>query len=782
MTQNPEPGIRRILFSVATLAAIFLFSLAGSKPPKPASRSSPDGQFSADRAREVLKRVMKDEAPHPVGTSANEAVRKRIVDDLGSLGYTVSIQTAFSCSDYGSCATVNNVLARLKGLDTPSLSPTEDSRDGTPAVLLAAHYDSVPAGSGAADDGASIAAVLETARALKSLPTPRHSIIFLIDDGEEAGLLGARAFVEKHPWSKNVRAVVNLEARGTSGPSMMFETGSANAWAARLYAKRASHPTTSSIFYTVYKRLPNDTDLTVFKTAGYQGLNFAFIGDEPRYHTSLDNLANLSAASLQHQGENALSSISALANADLSAVPNAEAVYFDIFQTGIICFPAAWAAPLALVTILLLALQITSLLRTNRLAIRELLWALLLWLAIITAAAILAFLLRGGMRFGGAVLVDWVAHPLPVELAFWSLAIAVVFTLGILFGRSAGFWGLWAGTWTWWALLSFIAAWFASGLSYIFLIPAAVASIAALPATFRRTVHKDETLIGVAAILPAAIAGVVAFAPLMMLYDGLGNTALPLIAALVAVAITPMLPLCADLLDTPGLRGALFSWVPLGIALTASFVAVLVPQFSEKSPERMNIQYWKDADTNVAQWIVNPDSGHLPEPIRVVADFKHEEKGPFPWDRGPAYLTPAPRLTFSEPSFTILESSPDRTERHYRALLRSERGAPEALVLFPPHSGVTKVSIQGEPINRAIEKLRFSFGDWNIYRCLTMPPEGVEMAFALPVGKPLQVFVVDVNYGLPEEGKFLLTARPLTATPSHDGDVTIVSRSVQILP
>ncbi len=785
VSQKGEPGIRRILLSVAILAVIFLLSVAGLRPPKPKGHTSPNTQFSAERAVEVLKRIIDDQIPHPVGSPANDAVRKRIVDELNRLGYKPSVQTAFSCSEYGSCATVANVVARLNGRDAAGASARSGAGD-SPAVLIAAHYDSVLAGPGVSDDGTGAAAVLEAARALKSLPTPQHSIVFLIDDGEEGGLLGARAFVEKHPWARSVRAVVNLEARGTSGPSIMFETGSANAWAARLYAKSASHPATSSIFYTVYKQLPNDTDFSVFKAAGYRGLNFAFIGDEPHYHTPLDNLANLSLASLQHQGDNALSSVVALASADFSRVPEGEAVYFDVFQLGMVGFPASWAIPFALMTILLLAPQITWLLWNKRLAARELLWGLILWLAIMAATASLAFILRGIMRFGSAILVDWVAHPFPVELAFWSLGTAVVFNLSILFGRRAGFWGLWAGVWAWWALLSFVVSWLASGISYIFLVPAGIAPLIALPATLRRPVQMkvpaDDKFTDVAAILPAAIAGVVAFAPLLMLYDGMGNRALPFIAVLVALALTPMLPLSADIWNTTGMRGAMFSWIPIAAVLLATFVAVAAPQFSAKSPERMNIQYWNDADTGVAQWIVEPDSGRLPEAVRVAAAFKHADKGPFPWDRGPAYLTPAPRLAISAPSFTILESASTGTERSYRALLRSERGAPEVLALFPPNSGVSKVNMQGEPIEGTAEKRRFFFGDWNVYRCLTTPPEGVEIAFTLRVGKPLQVYVVDVNYGLPVEGAFLLNARPLSAAPSHDGDLTIVSRSMQLIP
>ncbi|HEX2777131.1 MAG TPA: M20/M25/M40 family metallo-hydrolase, partial [Candidatus Acidoferrales bacterium] len=181
--------------------------MAGLRPPAPLPSSAPTTEFSAGRAREVLRRLVGDGIPHPTGSAANGVVRGRIVDELTKLGYQPEVQSGFSCDDFGTCATVKNILARLDGVE-PGAS-----------VLLSAHYDSVPAGPGASDDGAGVAAVIEIARSLKSTPAPRHSIIILIDDGEEAGLLGAHVFVTQSPWAKDVRAAVNLEARGTSGPS-----------------------------------------------------------------------------------------------------------------------------------------------------------------------------------------------------------------------------------------------------------------------------------------------------------------------------------------------------------------------------------------------------------------------------------------------------------------------------------------------------------------------------------------------------------------------------------
>lgn len=769
-------GVRKATLSVALLAVILLLSYRGIQPPAPRQADAPETQFSAARAFNALKRLVGDDLPHPVGSPADAMVRDRVIGELRKLGYEPEVQTAFACGPFGACATVNNIVARLE-VANPAPASANDA-----SVLLAAHYDSVPAGPGVSDDGVGVAALIEVARALKSLPPLKHPVIILVGDGEEAGLLGARAFADSHPWARSVRAAVNLDARGTSGPSLMFETGSANQWAIRLFASGAVHPATSSIGYTVYKRLPNDTDFSVFKAAGYQGLNFAFIDDVAHYHTPLDNIANANTASLQHQGENALSAIVALANAELSNIPEREAVYFDFFQTAIIWFSARWAAPLALLVLLVLLAQIAWLFRAGRLVPRELVWGLSLWVAIVVTTTILALLLLGSMRLAGAISVDWVAHPFALESAFWFLAMGVVFTLGILLGHRAGFWGFWAGVWIWWGTLAALSAWLANGVSYVFLLPAGVAAIFGVPMIFVRNIRLDVEITIAAAIFPVAAAGIVSFTPLLLLYQGMGNRALPFIAALVAVTLTPLLPLCPGIAGARGAHGTLFAWIPIAAFLAMAFVGVLVPQFSAKAPERVNIQYWKDADTGAAQWIVQPASGRLPEPIAVAAIFKREDKGPFPWDRGPAYFTPAPHLTASEPSFTILESSLDGNVRRYRALLRSERGAPEALILFPPKSGVENVSMQGQPIVRNGSKRLAAFGDWNVYRCLGVPSEGVEMGFTLPSGKPLQLYVVDASYGLPPEGQFLLNSRPLTAVPSQDGDVTLISRGVQLIP
>jgi len=764
--------VRRILSSAVILAAILVLSLMGVHPPAPRPSSAPATEFSASRALDTLHRVLKEDTPHPIGSAANDAVRGRIVDELTRLGYQPQVQTAFDCGQYVNCATVNNVVAQLDG--------TEGGPDSSGAVLLAAHYDSVPAGPGDSDDGTGVAAVLEIARALRSLPAPRHAIVLLIDDGEEAGLLGAHAFVDFNPLAKDVRAAVNLEARGTSGPSLMFETGSANDWVVRLYARHAAHPAATSIFYTVYQQLPNDTDFTVFKAAGYQGLNFAYVGDVVHYHTPLDNSANVSLASLQHHGENALPAIVALANSDLANPPQREAVYFDLFGRWLIQWQARRTLGFALAAAILLVLQIGWLIRNNRLTLREFLLGMINWPVSMIVTGLLAFIVVRLVHLAGGTPVKWIAYPLPIEVAFWSLAVAVVTTHAILFARRAGFWGLWAGAWTWWALLAVVISWQTPGLSYIVLVPAGVAALAGLPATLRRSESFDAA--AVAAILPLAAVGIVAFEPALLLYSGLGNDILVVIALVIGLICTPLAPLCADLRGVPGLRGLAIPWIPILLTGLALFAAVVVPAFSAKAPERLNFEFSQDADTGNAQWIVEPESGRLPEAIRLAAAFRAVQRGAFPWDTRAAFVSDAPHLDLAPPTFTILESSQGDGRRNYRTLLRSERGAPFAALLFPPDTGVENVRMAGQPLPPATEGTRSLFNGWVAYACPAMPASGVEVSFSVPLGKTVEVSAADQSYGLPPEGSFLLNSRPLTATPSQNGDVTIVTRRVQLLP
>ena len=755
-------------FAFLLLVIILLLSYEGLRPPLPKPASAPPPEFSAERARAILQRLVGDGVPHPTGSAHNEFVRGQVVDQFTQIGYEPQIQTGFACDEYGECATVKNVLARLVGSTS------------SPAILLAAHYDSVPAGPGAFDDGVGAATVLEVARALKFLPTPRNSIIFLIDDGEEAGLLGARVFVEHHPWAKDVRAVVNVDNRGTSGPSLMYETGDANEWATRLYTQHASRPATNSIFYFAYKHLPSDTDFTIFKEAGYQGLNFAAIGDAAQYHTPGDDFKNANTSTIQHHGDNALSSIRAFAAAELADPPKSTAAYFDIFERWTIAWPVHLSLKLALGSAFLLLLEIAWLIYKRNLNWRQLLWGCGSWLATLVATAIVAWILQFVLRKLGSQPVDWVAHSLPLQFVFWFVAAAMVCFFAVRFTPRAGATGLWAGLWTGWAILGIFSASRAPAVSYLLQVATVIAALAAVPVVFRSAVSPRG--IGFASILPLIAVTVSGFGAALLLYPGFGNSILPVVSVIVAALLTPMAPIFASSRRSRGLPQIALPGLAIALILGAAFLAVVVPAFSAKSPEHVNFEYVQDSDSGKSQWVVYPESGRLPEPIRLATTLTRQTSGPFPWISGASFVANAPHLDLPPPTLTILESSEALAGRQYKALLRSERGVSRAFVLFPPDSGVESVQMAEQTLQPQPEGIRRESNGWYVYLCETMPAKGIELTFRLPAGKPVQVYAVDTSFALPLEGMFLLKSRPLTAMPYGDGDRTVVVRHVELLP
>ncbi|HXW04158.1 MAG TPA: M20/M25/M40 family metallo-hydrolase [Vicinamibacterales bacterium] len=83
-----------------------------------------------------------------------------------------------------------NLLAEIPGAD-PRL------RDEI--VIIGAHFDSEAAGTGATDNAAGSAAVMEAARILKAVDArPRRTLRFALWGGEEQGLLGSRSYVRAH--------------------------------------------------------------------------------------------------------------------------------------------------------------------------------------------------------------------------------------------------------------------------------------------------------------------------------------------------------------------------------------------------------------------------------------------------------------------------------------------------------------------------------------------------------------------------------------------------------
>ena len=326
-----------------TLALILLFfavywSFKSLMPTYTPDNTISDQSFSTDRALEHVKNISME--PHAVGFSGHERVRGYIISELKKLGLKTTVQEGYTAGDWANLSKASNILARIKG--------TENGK----ALLLLSHYDSSPHSSyGASDAGSGVATILEAVRAfLAKGENPKNDIIILISDAEELGLNGADLFVNQHPWAKDVGLVLNFEARGSGGPSyMLIETNRGNGTLIKEFTKaNPQYPVANSLAYSIYKMLPNDTDLTVFREDGdIEGFNFAFIDDHFDYHTALDNYDRLDRNTLAHQGSYLMPLLSYFSNADLNNLKSLnDEVYFNMPFFKLISYPFEWIWPM----------------------------------------------------------------------------------------------------------------------------------------------------------------------------------------------------------------------------------------------------------------------------------------------------------------------------------------------------------------------------------------------------------------------------------------------------
>ena len=253
-----------------------------------------------------------------------------------------------------------------------------------------AHYDSRPLSPGAADTAAGVAVVIETARLIASGPPPLHDVVFLLTDAEEAGYLGIQAFTRDPRWKGAVRVAINLEARGNFGAVRMFETSVGNGWLIGQYSRAVSRPSASSLFYEIYKVLPNDTDFSVAKEAGFHGYNFAFVGGYAYYHTAADTPHHLAVGSVQELGDQVTRLSMRLAAADTEGVDAADVVYFDLLRRWIARYPVALALPLACLAVIAVLWHIVGQLRRNEVKARGLAGGALAYLVCVVVLPVLS--------------------------------------------------------------------------------------------------------------------------------------------------------------------------------------------------------------------------------------------------------------------------------------------------------------------------------------------------------------------------------------------------------
>jgi len=677
-----------------------------------------------------------------------------VVAEFRRLGDAPERQRDFVCGGHGVCGAVDNIVVRRPGTGSRK------------AILLSAHSDSVAAGPGASDDAMGVAALIETARALSRTRT-RRPIVFLIDDGEEQGLLGAEAYASGHRPREELLADINLEARGTTGASFLFETSENNAWLSRLFGA-LPHPNASSLFYFVYKTLPNDTDLTVFRAHGIQGVNFACIGGVSRYHTPRDDLAHIDLSTLQHHGDNALAIARSLDAYPGEEPPRGDAVYFDLFGASVVHWPERATLPAALAIAAILAVGIARGILGRTLTLSRAALGLAILPAASLAAAISAGIFQSLLRRAGSLPAGWVAHPLSAEAACWAAAAAGAIGAGAWVAARAGIRGAEAGVAAVWTGAAVAIAARAPGASFPILIPACLLA-AALSA---------ERAEGIARAIRAAAVLATGFFLLpiaAVLLDAIGFRGMAAVGALLGITATAF---PGDLAGLTAKNRRRATGILAGVAVAAFAIALAMPAFSPDSPQRASILRIEDAGGGRARWVIETDADRLPRSLERAMPFRGEIE--FPWaPRSRAFAAPAPAPTLPAPLFRV---SDDRTVggvRRIRGALLSSRGAPVIRIAFPAEAPLLSVAIGGRTVAPLPAAFVARADGWRSYVCVTLPPDGITLEVTARPG-PLAFLIADRSGDLPESAAALLSARPTWAVPSQSGDGTIVIRRVRI--
>ena len=373
-------SIFAVLFFLLTTGFIYFTMM----PQMTSEKEGPLAEFSTARAFKQVENIAKQ--PHYVGSENHEQVASYLQDELKKLGLETSIQEGYTLTDWGNLVKSKNIMARIKG--------TSNSK----ALLLLSHYDSAPHSysRGASDAGSGVATILESVRAfIYDKKKHKNDIIILFSDAEELGLNGAALFVTQHQWAKDIGLVLNFEARGSSGPSyMLMETNKGNASLVKEFAAaKATFPVSNSLMYSIYKMLPNDTDLTVFREKGaIQGYNFAFIDSHYNYHTAQDDPAHLSKNTLAHQGSYLMPLLGYFSNADLNNTASADDYVYFTAPFTFIYYPFSWVVPMVLIAGLLFLLLVFIGIGKRILCVPEIIKGFVPFLASLITTGLISFL------------------------------------------------------------------------------------------------------------------------------------------------------------------------------------------------------------------------------------------------------------------------------------------------------------------------------------------------------------------------------------------------------
>ena len=546
--------------------------------------------FSIENALDHLRIISKK--PHYTGSEYHSVVRDYILNELKNMGLETEIQnqvvTRFCCVG----TNTSNIIGTIKG-----------SSNGKSLVLLT-HYDSRHHASfGASDAGSGVVTILEGVRSFLSKNTiPINDIHLVFTDAEEIGLLGAQAFVKNHSLVDNIGLVLNFEARGSGGPSyMLMETNGKNGvLISEFINANPGFPAANSLMYSIYKMLPNDTDLTVFREkANINGFNFAFIGDHFDYHTSLDSFERLDRNTLIHQADYIMSMLNHFSKINLSNLDSEnDYVYLNFPILKMLHYPYSWIYPLLIFSIIFFLFIIYLGLAINKLSIQGILNGILaLTISLFTCLSITIILWKTISYFNpdyADILHGFTYNGYYYITAFIFLNIFCLFSIYYRFFKNSSGFDLTIMPIGFWLIINVLISIYLKGAAY-FIIPVNLVLFSILLIYFSNFKGNKKMLLWTFFSVPL----IYIFAPQLKMFPvGLGLDNLFITSFFQVLIFVLLLPVFSNFAFKNQIKN-----LTLLIAIVFFALAFLNNDYDVNSKKPNSILYYSDLDSKQSYWL-----------------------------------------------------------------------------------------------------------------------------------------------------------------------------------
>ena len=762
------------LISFFLIIGLVYLSFSSLMPKSGTPASISETKFSTERALIHLKEITK--APHYIGTEEHARVREYIVEQLNGLGLKTEIQEGFIMNPkWKSLDKPKNILAKIKG-----------SGNGK-SLLLLSHYDSALTPSfGASDAGSGVVTILETIRAFQaSAKTPTNDIIVLFTDAEEVGLDGARLFVKNHPWAKNVGIALNFEARGSGGPSnMIVETNSGNKNLINAFMEAdVKFPVASSLMYSIYKMLPNDTDSTVLRQGGdIDGFFFAFIDDHFDYHTANDNFENLDRNTLQHQGEYLLPLVHYFADADLSSLKSSEDhVYINVPILKMISYPFAWIIPMLILAISVFIVLIVYGLNKKVLSGKTIARSFVPFL--------LAFVICGLIGFYGWKLL-LILYPQYSEIqhgftynGHTYISFFVLVSLAILFGvyhrysKKTNVASLLIAPLIFWLLINVMVAIYLKGAAF-FIIPVFLGLL-----SLWLLIRQEKPNLILMVIIGAL--AIFMFVPLIQFFPvGLGLKMLVGSCLITALLFGILLPVFG-FYSKKGILSAVF----ILLAIVFFIKAHLTSNFTAERQKPNSLVYYYDADTDETYWATYD---------KILDDWTKGYLGENP-EEASNYISYASGSKYAK-GYSFAEEAPAKNIPLFKAVLNSDtiiNDIKKRTFTIIPNRNVNQISLyvaegvefdflsfngQSSPLNYNENSASQKIKSKELVRYYVSDKDSLEVSYEVSKDQKVSFTVMEYSYDLLDHPQFKINNRAenMMPKPFVVTDAIIVKKKITI--